>query len=377
MSANPDVIGSIVSQARQPRGMVKVNGNIIAAWVDFEVSENAFREADTFRVTLALSGLVAPYDEIWFCSQTTMQVEVLAGFPINPTSYSSTDLQSLVVGNVDNVDYDPASRTLVLSGRDLTSLLIDAKTAEKWNNQTPTQIAQKLATRHGMQFYTNIQGSALAGGFYQIDHAIPTQGQTEWDLLCWLAQQVGAVVFVDGNTLNFVQPPNQDANPYPVAWQASSSQQPFRSNTVRIKFSRTLTVGKTITVTIRSWNQKQRKGFSVSFPSSSAGKINPGKAKSPAQPYSYIIPNLTKDQATKRAAAIYNDIIKNEMRVNISIPADSTLDIMHSIPVTGTGTAFDQTYYPESITRRMSFEDGYSMSISAKNHSDELEPAEA
>ena len=376
MALSPDAFGSIMGQARQPRGMVKVGGNVIQGWLDFEVDENAFREADTFRVTLALSALQAPYDEVWFASQTTMQVEVLAGLPADPNNYSSSDLDSLIIGNVDEVQYSPGDRTITLSGRDLTSLLIDAKTAEKWNNQTPSQIATTLANRHGLTpNVTPVTG--LAGGFYQIDHAIPTQGQTEWDLLCWLAQQVGYVVYVDGNTLNFCPPPNQESNPYPITWQAANSQQTFMSNATRIGFSRTLTVGKTVSVTVRSWNQQQRKAFSVSYPSGAAGKIKPGRATSPAQPYTYIIPNLTKDQAEKRAAAIYNDIIKNEMRLSADMPADNVLDVMHSIPVTGTGTVFDQTYYPESIQRRMSFDGGYRMTISAKNHSDELEPAEA
>ncbi|MFD2271423.1 hypothetical protein ACFS07_10485 [Undibacterium arcticum] len=35
----------------------------------------------------------------------------------------------------------------------------------------------------------------------------------------------------------------------------------------------------------------------------------------------------------------------------------------------GTGTAFDQTYYPESIVREMDLTGGYTMTIKAKNHS--------
>jgi len=49
---------------------------------------------------------------------------------------------------------------------------------------------------------------------------------------------------------------------------------------------------------------------------------------------------------------------------------------MTRIPVTGTNTVWDQTYFPESIQRRMNFEEGYRMSITAKNHSDEVELVE-
>ena len=296
--------------------------------------------------------------------------------PVDPNNFSSTDLDSLITGNVDQLEYNPAARTLTISGRDLTSLLIDSKTAEKWNNQTASQIVQTIAARHGLQ--ANVTDTTgLAGGFYQIDHAIPTQGQTEWDLVCWLAQQVGFVVYVDTNTLYFNPPPDQtQEQTFPLVWTDGDSQTPFSSNTAALSFSRTLTVGKTLTVTVRSWNQQQRKGFSVSYPSSTGGKIRPGSATSPAQNFSYVIGNLTKDQTQARAAAIYNEMIKNEMRISVDMPAAKVvdLDVMHRIPVTGTGTSYDQTYYPETITRRMSFDEGYRMTITARNHSDEVAP---
>ena len=377
VTPNPSVITQITSAARHPRGMVKIGGNIIPAWIEFEVDNNAFRDADTFHITLALSGLVAPYDANWISNQTSMQIEVLAGLVDDPTSWSVTDLDSLIVGNVDDVEFDPVARTMTLSGRDLTSLLIDAKTAEKWINQTASAIATTLAVRHGLTPVIPQSTAGFAGGYYKVDHAIPTQAQTEWDLLCWLAQQVGFICYVDGRNLYFGPPPDPSHAPkFPIAWADADAQNTFRSNTTSIKFGRTLTVGKTITVTVRSWNQAQGKGFSVSYPNANGGKIKPGSATSPAQPYSYIIPNLTKDQAQKRAAAIYNEMIRNEMRLSIDMPATNDLDVMTRIPVTGTNTVWDQTYFPESIQRRMNFEEGYRMSITAKNHSDEVELVE-
>lgn len=375
MSVTANAVTDISSSVRYPRGIIKIGGNVIPSWLAFEVDSNAFRESDTFHITLALSGLVAPYDANWISSQTTMQVEVFAGVVDDPANWSITDLDSLIVGNVDSVEFDPVARTMTLSGRDLTSLLIDAKTAEKWLNQTASAIATTLARRHGLTPVIPQSTSGLAGGFYESDHAIPTQAQTEWDLLCWLAQQVGFICYVDGKNLYFGPPPDPSLAPkFPVAWVPADSQGPNRANATSMNFARTLTVGKTITVTVRSWNQQQAKGFSVSYPSANGGKIKAGSATSPAQPYSYLIPNLTKDQAQKRAAAIYNEMIRNEMRLTLDMPAINDIVVMTQIPVTGTGTAWDQTYYPESIQRRMSFDEGYRMTITAKNHSDEVEP---
>lgn len=374
----PDVnvgMGAAQQPVRSPRGMVKINGAPVSGWLDFEVDSNAYREADTFRVTFSLSKLVAPYDAAWFTSQTTISVELLAGFPTNPASYGASDLDSLVIGNADEVSFDPAQRTLELSGRDLTSLLIDAKTAEKWQNQTASEVATTIAGRHGLTPVVTATTETM-GRFYQIDHVSTTSVETEWDFLCGVAQQMQFVVYVKGKELHFEPAPDPaTAAQYPVTWTPADVNGPFQSNTKRLSFTRTLTVGKTISVTVRSWNAKQRKGFTSSYPTGHVHGIKPGKATTPSQNYSYIIPNLTQDQATKRAQAIYNDLIKHEMRLSASLPGDNDLTILNVIPVTGTGTAFDQTYYLESITRRMDMHSGYRMDVRARNHSTDVQPA--
>ena len=364
-----------MGSARQPRGMVRINGTPVAGWIEWEVESNAYREADTFSVSFALSELVAPYDQAWFTSQTTIGIEILAGFPADPNSYGAADLESLIIGNVDNVHFEPAQRTLELSGRDLTSLLIDAKTAEKWQNQTASEVATTLATRHGLTPVVTATTETM-GRFYQIDHVSTTSTQTEWDFLTWIAQQIGFVVYVKGMELHFEPAPDTTKAPqYPITWQDADDSQTFQSSTKRLGFERTLTVGKTISVTVRSWNAKQRKGFTATYPANHAKGIRPGTATQPAQPYVFTIPNLTQDQATKRAQALYNDLIKHEMRLNAELPGDNDLSILHVIPVTGTQTAFDQTYFPEAITRRMGFDAGYTMTVRARNHSTDVQEA--
>ena len=382
MADNAQAAQQIVSGARRPRGLVKVNGQVLPAktpagqgWTYFEVTNTSYREAGTFRVCFALSGLPSSYSEAWFASQTTIGIELFAGFPVDPTNYGSSELQSLILGNVDSVEYKPAERILELSGRDLASLLIDAKTAEKWQNQTASGIAKTLAARHGLTPVVTATTDKM-GRFYQIDHVNTTTAQTEWDFLCWIAQQTQNVVYVKGNELHFEPAPDPATAPqYPVFWVPATESAPFQSNAKTLGFSRTLTVGKTITVTVRSWNQKQAKGFTATYPTNHAKGIRPGSATEPAQNYSYVIGNLTQQQAIQRAQAIYNEIIKNEMRMTASFPGDGTLDVAHVIPVSGTGTAFDQTYYPETIIRRMTYDGGYSMDVTARNHSNDVEPA--
>jgi hypothetical protein len=38
------------------------------------------------------------------------------------------------------------------------------------------------------------------------------------------------------------------------------------------------------------------------------------------------------------------------------------------VHLTGAGRGWDQLYYPDSVVRRISFEEGYRMDLRAKNH---------
>ncbi len=369
MASNPPL-----AAARWPRGLVRVNGQAVAGWVELEVDNNTYHEADTFTVSFALSQLVAPYTPAWFASQTAMYAEVFMGFPADPDHYGTGDLISYIYGLVDSVDFDPVGRTLRLSGRDLTSLLIDAKTTEKWPNQTASQIATTLAGRHGLTPVVTATSTPI-GRYYQIDHVRLTSATTEWELLTYLADLEQFRVYVKGQELHFEPQPDPASAPaYPLQWtEPQGNVGYYASNTTQISFSRALTVGKGVVVVVKSWNPGQKAAFTAVYPTNKPTNkltgISPGGSVEPLQTYSYAIANLTQEQAQRKARTLYNDIIRHEMRLSASLPGDDVLDIAHVITVTGTGTAFDQTYYPQSIARRIGIDEGYTMQVSAKNHS--------
>ena len=359
-----------LAAARSPRGLVRVNDQPVSGWIELEVDNNTYREADTFSVSFALSQLIAPMTPAWFASQTTMHVEVFFGFPADPANYGAGDLTSYFYGLVDSVDFDPVGRTLRLSGRDLTSLFIDAKTTEKFPNQTASQVATLLAGRHGLTPVVTTTTTPI-GRYYQIDHVRMTSNSTEWELLAWMADMEQFRVYVRGQSLYFEPQPDPSSAPsYPMIWREPQGQVGnFASSTKHMSFQRTLTVGKGVIVQVHSWNPKQKAGFTATYPANKANGIKPGLATAPAQVYVKNIANLTQEQAQQKARALYNDIIKHEMKLSAALPGDNQLDITSVIAVTGTGTVFDQSYFPQSITRRIGIDEGYTMQVSAKNHS--------
>jgi phage protein D len=355
---------------RQPRGLVKVNDSQISGWTDLNVVNNSFFAADTFRVTFAESMLPDERDAGWFSEQTDMFIEVFAGFPDDPESFSASDLTSWIYGQVDDIDYDPVSRTIEVTGRDLTRVFIDAKTTEKWPNQTSSQIAQQLAASHGLTASVT-PTATLAGKYYEIDHVNMADERTEWDIISYLAQQEGYRAYVRGKVLYFEPAPDENTTPYRIVWTPPDDQGYATCNVERIRFKRALTVSRGIQVVVRSFNGKTGKAITATYPSSKAQSIKPGQSSSQPQVYRRSIHNLTQQQADQRAQQWYRELIQHEMKVNFETPADDDLTSQAVLQILGTGTKFDQRYFPESITRSMDVRGGYSSVCSAKNHSPE------
>lgn len=359
---------------RQPRGVVLVNGANMPGWVEVEVESNVFYAADTFRVTFVLSLLPAERDANWWSEQTSVTVEVFAGVPADPVRYDQGQLQSLIVGDGDEIHMDMVAGILTVSGRDYTRAFIDAKTSEKYTNKLPHEIAQVLAASHGLTADVD-PVSEKAGRYYEIDHVQLSDERSEWDLLTWLAAQTQRRVWVRGKTLFFKKAPDESADRYVIRWEPPTFDRGYsQANVQQLSFARNLTVAKGVAVVVRSWNARQKQGFTEVYPKNAKG-TKAGDSAPKAQIYSYTIAGLTQEQALQRAQALHKQITQHELRLSASLPADEILDVTQQIEVQGTGTAFDTTYYPDSIRRTLSVSGGYVMTVSAKNQSPESTPS--
>lgn len=363
----------VVSHARRPRGAVKLNGEAIAGWTSFEVDNNAYRSADTFRVVFVVTMLPTARDKVWFATQSSMMVEIFATADLaGDDPYVPAESDRLIYGQADEVAFDPVQGVIELSGRDLTAALIDTKTSEHFANQTASQIATTLANRHGLTPVVTAT-KTKSGEYYKDDHASTTQQQSEWELLTFLANIEDFSLYVKGKDLHFAPRPSATADRYVIAWESPSNERGHPvANVVNLRFTRALTIAKGVTVEVRSWNAKSKKGFSASWPKA-AKAVQPGQSAAKTQVYRYTIAGLTQDKALQRAQSIYKQIIAHEMRLTGYLPADNVLDCSKTLLVRGTGTAFDQVYYPENVMRSMSLTEGYRMNIRAKNTGPELE----
>ena len=394
-----DIFNSLANPGgvRQPRGIVKINGEAVRTWLSWTVANNSYYEADTYHVVFGTSGLPDSYDEVWFSNQTETFVEILAGFPANVDNPDPNELTSLIYGRIDDMEYDPVQRTITLTGRDLTAVFIDARIATDFANKKASDIVLALAAAHGLS--ANVTPTKQpVGNYFNIDHMLLAGGGSEWDLLAALARGEGFVVYVSGQTLYFGADPTGNAAPLTLTYVPP--QRPFQTvyrsiatgatqiveaggtgspsgNFETMSFSRSQTVAKGITVTVQAagvYNQTVKKSYPTAPKAITPGKSSPFGATTN---YYFNMPAGTAlDKLALRAEAIYNQIISHEMKLRVRLPADATTTPQTMIQVKGTRTAFDQIYFSKCVTRTMDIEEGFTMDIEAQNTSPNLAPAE-
>ena len=352
---------------RAPRLRVMMGGVELPGAYSAEVTNNNWFQADRFRLEFAFNA-DPNYGLSWWSQQTDMLLDI-------QMSLSAGGWVSLIIGQVEDIDTHPATGVITVTGKDLTSRLVEARTQETFLNQTASQVATTLAGRHGMTADVDATTTTV-GRYYQIDHDQVTMGQfsrttTEWDLLSYLARQEGFDLYVTGTVLHFKKATLPSATPWIVSWVAGDKG-PSISNVNDLNLRRSLTLAKDIQVVVKSWHSKTGRSFQKK--ARAVGAKSPGAQASSnqtgtsSQQYVFIVPNLTEDEAQKLANAKLADLSKHERTISWAEPGDLTLTPRNLVRLDGTGTAFDQTYFVDEITRNISFDQGFTMHVSAKNH---------
>lgn len=342
--------------ARTPSGIVLVNGAQVP-WARLEVTNNGYYRADTFEVVLPLSSLPkgTQFSDLSNAGMIAVEVRV---------SVDGSAPTSLILGQVSGFDASLRAGTLTLSGRDRTGDFIEAKSAEKFQNQTSSQIVTTLAGRHGLT--ADVKATTTPSGrYYEIDHDRLTDEITEWDLITYLAQKEGYFAWVTGTTIHFRPATEVQGTPITVKWTAptaaASASAPFTEATL----GRNLTLASDVTVIVWSWNHRQKTAFKVTVKSTKTGGQT---SKGAPQVYTFRVPGLTKDQATQYGQNKLEELTRHERTLDLELPMDVTTMPRNQIQLQGTGTGFDQLYWIDEVVRRLEWGEA-TQSVKCKNHS--------
>lgn len=352
-----------VPASRHVAGLVLVNG-VSVPFFSLDVDSNSFYSADTFSAVFPVSALPGSIGSIWWWAS---QKEIEIAIEVNVSDTETTSQQLMIVGGVDKITSHPARFEIHVEGRDYTSKFIDTKTSEKFSNYTTSDVAILLAKRHGLTPVVTPTKTNV-GSIEANDRTHVSDERSEWDLLAYFAGLDGFQVYVTGNELHYepaLDPATADQ--YVVRYVASGINAfPTANCTDDLTLERDLTLAKGVTVQVRSW--KNGKAYTETYPANSAKGIAPGQAKAKRQVYTITRSGLDREEAQQLAQKIHKQITDHEMRISGSLPGDNLLTATTIIRLEGTNSQFDQLYYTDSIRRSLSFESGYSMSFTAKNH---------
>lgn len=359
------------SAAGQPRGMVVANGVALSGVHSFEVENNAFFQADTFRLTLLISAQPAGRGLDFWSRQEQLELEFLLGFPADPDNAGKSELGSFLLGYADAIDVDLDANTLVLTGRDLSSRLIDFKRTKVFSSGTlvASDVVRQIAEAQGLTPVVT-PTTVAAGGYYQIVKALVASDVSYWDIVTKLAQYEGYQVYVRGRELHFEPRAAKGADPYVLRWQAADGA--AWSNAMQLSLQRDLSLAKNLRVKVLSFHSKTNQAVSEV---AERKRVTDGAAVAfGGEPQEYVrtFPNLDASQAQAKAKAILQELSAHEMSLTAELPGDVLLMPTSLIQVTDTGSAFDQAYYTASVTRHYSAEDGFRMTVHAKNQTPNL-----
>lgn len=344
------------SLARQPIGVVLING-VQVPCTEWEVTSNGYYRADTFSISVAASGMPKGLQSADLANMDQITVEIRA-------SVDGSKPTSLIIGIVSDFDQDWRDGLITMTGRDHTADFIEAKTTEKFQNQTSAQIVTTLAGRHGLT--ADVQAtSTLAGRYYEIDHDRLTDQTTEWDLITYLAQKEGYDAWVTGTTLHFKPATLVEGTPVQIRWTPPGTA-PAQGAFVKLSTRRNLTLAPDAQVIVYSWNHRQKAAFKAIARATKSRKSQSSGGTS--QIYTFRVPGLTHDQALQLAQSKLEEITRHERNLEIEMAGDVTLTARNQIQLQGTSTAWDQLYWIDEISRSQSF-GAFTQTVKAKNHS--------
>lgn len=330
-----------------PRFILKV-GDTIMDWCAWEFEHNGLNEAGVLHVRVPVTA-----DKwAWWTQQTEIIVDAYIGYPADPHNYSAADLVHMMRARIDTLEFDLGHGLITMSGRDLTSLLIDVKSDAKYPNQTASQIAQQLAQQVGLKAQVQ-PTTTLVGTYYSADHVLLQREETLWTLLTYLAQHEGVQCFVLGDTLYFGDYATLiGPGAYPIGVTAPGPNAYPVANAESLVFSHDLTLAQDVAVTVRSYHGQKNARFQATATLQQKKTVAHGSIPiTPTQTYTYIIPGLDLQGCQQKAQQYLQQITQHEYRVSATLPGGELFYPWTPIVVSGTGTPFDATYTVERIRR--------------------------
>ena len=350
----------------RPRSIVRFDGYEV--WFNsWSVDLSEANQADDFTVELPFR-LTRNQSQPWYLMNTPefpshlltksdILVEIFVGYPPNPDNFSTADLTRLMFGYVDSVELrgSGSGEQVTVRGRNMTKLLIDAKTTEDFRNSTSSKIAEMIAMRHG--FKTAITPTyTVVGTYFNEDSVEIAHEQSEWDLLNYLAEKEGFELRMRNDTLvfgSFDEVVGSVAAREPLAYT-------WGQNVMNFSVTRSPHACKNLEIEVHSYQA------GTSNQVVAKAKRQYGQATS-THTERYYYPGLTQEQAQKKADSLLDALSRMELTGSLSVPGDQRLVADQKLALYGVGLSLSQFYYIRRATHSFDYQSGYRTEMQVSN----------
>lgn len=360
------------SMVKNPRAIVTIN-DITVKYVKINITTTQFYVADVFWIEMPFYGQDPSLNFDYWASGESYEVKIYIGFPPDPTSFSTQDLELFLVGEVTDFELDPLSAIMTLHGRDLSARMIDTPITKSFYNFTASDVAIMFADLNDLIPKVTSTTQKVGSIFYGSQSTALINNTTQWSFLAALARTQNFVCFAQGEYLVF-EPrptPNNTINPFLINFQPPVSENPTPiCNAVNLKMIRTAAVASDVYVTVKvPYSAKTGEAFTVTVKSTHRDRGLKFIPKGRGTRHAVVRMGLTRDQATALANNLLETYTSYETRIIATLPGTNDLKKDSLIQLTGTNSAFDNIYYPDEVTRTLSLTEGYTMQLTAKNKS--------
>jgi phage protein D len=348
------------SSVNYPRFRVTINGAVLDG-----VGKVSITQANAFQIGsfCFMKGFIAgdAFPASWWAATSNKTILVAIELSVNGSTFFP-----MMTGNADNHLYDAITNTISVVGRDLAGSLIDTRITTTYRNLTASEVASKLASEHGLQVSIT-PTTTIVGRIYDVDHDETSCGDfsrvtNEWDLICRLGEAEGIIPYVFGSTLYF-NPLSGNPPTYPVELTRNANGL-LVAGVTGLMLERHMTYARDVIVTVKSWSSRKK----TTITSTVRTKTRDGSVDRAVKPttYLYEVPNLSQPQCLAKAQQLALDISQHERYARISIPSLALMTPQTLIPVSGTGTDYDMTYFPLTVTYEVAAEQGAVTIVEAK-----------
>lgn len=323
-----------------PRAIVEVAG-VNVRWhdlIDLSIENTLYLAADSFEATFRND----QYLSDWF--RKLQEVRIYLGYVKNPGAWSRAELDHVFTGRIDGVKPKfGSSMNVHLIGRDYSAPMIDTEYSVAYAERTSSQIVVMIAEKYGL--------TPLVTTTTAIADRDMFANKKEWEVLQALADLEGFVCYVTKDKELYFGPRQEDDEKVVAEL---NYRLPGLANTAEIEFDDSL-VGVVNKVTVRHWQGQNKKLIEASAVNEELLKAMGGQVKerifyeSKAKTY-----DLARSYAEKR--------LKQYSRAVVTAtgiyPGNQKMLAEKKVKVSGCGR-FDEAYYIEKATHRLSKSEGY------------------